>query len=143
MKIVRNLGIAILAYVAVVVLFEAYLGIVQPQFKQDEVEGMNATIVITTADADGGTEDRVVVPMESDGYLYVSSNHWPRSWYNRALENPEVQVTKDGETNDYTAVPIESSSAEYDRLQQEHPHPAWFRFMTGYPPRRFLRLEER
>jgi hypothetical protein len=143
MKIVKTIAIAFVAYVLLVVAFEAYLGIVQPRFGQDEVEGMNATIVITTTGADGATEDRVVVPMTTDGQLYVSSNHWPRSWYKRALANPDVQVTQDGETKDYRAVPVAEPGDEYDRLQSEHPHPAWFRFMTGYPPRKFLRLEER
>ncbi len=143
MKVARNVGIVILAYVGVVVLFEAYLGLVQPKFDGNYVEGWDATIVITTTGADGSTQDRLVVPMVSDEYLYVSANHWPRSWYKRALENPELRVTNAGETKDYLAVPIAAPGDEHDRLVREHPHPVWFRFLTGYPPRRFLRLEVR
>ena len=143
MKAIRNAGVAILVYAIVVVLFEAYLGIVQPRFGDDEIEGMNATIVITTTGTDGSTQERVVVPMVSDEQLYVSANHWPRSWYKRALENPELQVTTGDETKDYLAVPIAAPGTEHDRLEREHPHPVWFRFLTGFPPRRFMRLEAR
>jgi len=142
-RTIRYIGIAVLAYVAVVVAFELYLGLVQPRFRRDLVEEWDAPVVITTAGADGSTEDRLVVPMVTEGHLYVSANHWPRSWYKRAMKNPEVRVTKNGETNDYLAVPIDPASPEHDRLEREHPHPAWFRFLTGYPPRRFVRLEPR
>ena len=63
--------------------------------------------------------------------------------YKRALENPQLRVTNAGETKDYLAVPIAAPGDEHDRLVREHPHPVWFRFLTGYPPRRFLRLEVR
>ena len=38
------------------------------------------TIVITTADADGEPHERVLSPVDSDGRLFVSANHWPRAW---------------------------------------------------------------
>ncbi|MFN2377400.1 MAG: nitroreductase/quinone reductase family protein [Candidatus Binatia bacterium] len=133
----------VLSYVALVVAFEVFLGVAQPQFETDPNAEWGATITITTASADGSTRSRVVTPMVSDGQLYVSANHWPRSWYNRVLENPKVQVTNKDETKDYLAVPIPAASEEHDRLQVEHPHSAGFRFLTGYPPRRFVRLEPR
>lgn len=83
------------------------------------------------------------MPMTSDGQLFVSANHWPRSRYKRILANPDMRVTRDGNTGDYRATPISPDSPEHDRLSQEHPHPAWFRFLTGYPPRRFVRLDPR
>jgi len=142
-KIVRRLALVILAYVGVVVGFELYLGLAQPSFNADFVKQWDAPVVITTIGEDGLPQDRFVVPMRSDGHLYVSANHWPRSWYRRALENPKVQITSDGETKDYLAVPIPAASEDQDRLERAHPHPAWFRFLTGYPPRRFVRLEPR
>jgi hypothetical protein len=41
--------------------------------------------------------------LESNGQLYVATNHWTRAWYNRVLEKPEVHVTLDGEKGDYRA----------------------------------------
>lgn len=143
MKVARNVALAGLAYIAMVVVFEIYLGLFQPRFDENYVEEWDATIVVTTTGEDGSTQDRVVVPMTSDGHLYVSANHWPRSWYKRALANPEVRVTSGGETGEYMAVVIAPGSAEHERLLDEHPHPAWFHLMTGFPPRRFLRLEPR
>lgn len=132
MKAIKIVAIVFLAYVGVVVAFESFLGLVQPK---------NASvIVITTTDA-SGAQDRVVTPIRDGGQLYVAANHWPRSWYNRALANPDVQVTEDGQKTDYRAVPV--TGAEHDRLAVEHAHSVWFRLLTGFPPRYFVRLEPR
>src|SRR5262245_55521093 len=56
------------------------------------------TIVLTTTDADGESHERVPSPIDYDGRLFVAANHWPRAWYHRALENPDVSVTRNGET---------------------------------------------
>jgi hypothetical protein len=124
MKALKTAVVVILAYVAVVVAFESLLGIVQPQ--------AGSTIVITTTGDDGTTQDRVVTPLDSAGQLYVSSNHWPRSWYGRAMKNPDVQVTRNGERRPYRAVAI--TGAERDRVEREHPHSIGFRFLTGFAP---------
>lgn len=131
MKALKIVAIAVLVYVGIVVLFESLIGYFQPQ--------NDSTIVITTFDAVGDAQSRVVSPVEDGGRLYVSANHWPRSWYERALANPAVQVTVNGETTDYMAVPI--SGAEDERLQVAHAHPLVFRIVTGFPPRNFLRLD--
>lgn len=119
------------AYVGLVVSFESLLGVLQPTSE--------STLLLTTFDADGTAHDRVVSRLESDGRLYVAANHWPRAWYERALENPKVAVTIDGETRPYRAVPV--NDAERDRVDAEHSLNPVFRFVTGFPPRRFLRLE--
>lgn len=133
MRVLKIIAIVGLVYVGIVVTFESLLGFFQPQGA--------TTIVITTTDGAGGAQDRVVSPVEDDGRLYVSANHWPRSWYDRALENPEVSVTADGHTSDYVAVPV--TGDENDRLQIEHAHPVFFKILTGFPPRYFLRLDPR
>ncbi len=133
MKVVKIAAIVILVYVGIVVAFESFLGVFQPQDA--------STIVIATTDRGGTAEDRVVSPIDSGGRLYVAANHWPRSWYKRALENPKVQVTVDGQTSDYLAVPVTGS--EHDGLESDHAHSVWFRILTGFPPRHFLRLDRR
>ena len=81
--------IVLLAYVGVVVAFESALGYLQPTSE--------GTIVITTTDREGESRDRVLASLESQGQLYVARNHWPRAWYDRALEQPQVEITVDGE----------------------------------------------
>jgi hypothetical protein len=71
----------------------------------------------------------------------VAANHWPRTWYRRALANPEVQATIDGKKGDYRAVPV--TGAEQDRVEGEHGHGVVFRILTGFPPRYFVRLDPR
>lgn len=133
MKILKILVILALAYVGVVIVFETLLGIFQPR--------SGDTLIITTFDEDETAHDRVVSRLESDGQLYVAANHWPRAWYHRALENPDVVVTLDGETSDYRAVSVEG--VEHERVDRENALPLVFRILTGFPPRYFLRLEPR
>jgi hypothetical protein len=130
---VKIVGIAVLAYVGIVVAFESMIGLFQPAGE--------STLLITTTDEDGTSRDRVVSSLESGGQLYVAANHWPRAWYRRALANPEVQATVDGEKRGYLAVPV--TGPEHDRVESEHAHGLLFRILTGFPPRYFLRLDPR
>jgi hypothetical protein len=132
-KALKILLILVLVYVGIVIVFESLIGYFQPAGE--------GTLVITTTDGEGNQNDRVVSSVKSDGKLYVSANHWPRAWYEQALKHPEVQVTIDGQRGDYTAVPV--SGAEHDRLMAEHGHPFVFLFLTGFPPRYFVRLDPR
>ena len=133
MKAVKIVAIAFLVYVGIVVAFESSIGILQPS--------SGSTLVITTFDAGGTSHERVVSRLESDGHLYVAANHWPRAWYRRALANPDVQATVDGQKRDYRAVPV--TGAEHDRVGSENGLPFVFRIVTGFPPRYFLRLDPR
>jgi hypothetical protein len=112
MPALKIIAIAALVYVAIVVAFESSLGVLQPT--------AGSTLVITTFDKDGTPHERVVSRLESDGHLYVAANHWPRAWYHRALQNPEVQATVDGEKHAYRAVAV--TGAEHDRVESEHKH---------------------
>ncbi len=80
-------------------------------------------------------------PIDNDGRLFVAANHWPRAWYHRALENPDVSVTRNGETTEYHAVPV--SEEERERLLDESGFPPVAYVFTGFAPRQFLRLDPR
>ncbi len=133
MKALKIGAIVVLIYVGIVVAFESLIGYFQPTSA--------ATLVITTFDDDATPHERVLSRLESDGQAYVAANHWPRAWYNRALENPEVRVTFDGEKRDYRAVPV--TGAEHDRVNAKNSLGVVFRILTGFPPRYFLRLDLR
>ena len=133
MRALKIGAVVLLAYIGIVVAFEASIGILQP-------DG-GSTLVITTFDPDGAAHERVVAKLESDGHLYVAANHWPRAWYKRALANPDVQATIDDEKRDYRAVPI--ASPEHERVNGDNSLPFVFRIVTGFPPRYFLRLDPR
>lgn len=131
MKAFKFLAILAVVYVVIVVLFETLLGYFQP-----EAPG---TVVITTTDTAGATHDRVVSELESGGGMYVAVNHWPRAWYRRLRDNPNVQVTRGGETGDYIAVVVEGD--EHDRVAADNPTGIVFRILTGFPPRYFVRFD--
>jgi hypothetical protein len=133
MKALKIAAAVILVYLGIVVAFESLIGYFQP--------AGGSTLVITTFDEDGTPHDRVVSRLESDGRLYVAANHWPRAWYERALANPEVQATLDGEQRDYRAVPV--AGAEHDRVDDDNRLGVAFRILTGFPPRYFVRLDPR
>ena len=124
LKYLKIIGVLVAIYIGIVVLFESLIGYYQP--------AGGSTLVITTTDADGAAHDRVLSRLDSDDKLYVAVNHWPRAWYHRTQENPEVQITMEEETGDYLAVPV--SDEEYDRLQSEHPRGVAGTLLMGVAP---------
>ena len=132
MKFAKIIGILFLVYVGVVVLFESSIGYFQPQGGD--------TLVLSVKDDDGIASDRVLSRIEVDDQLYVAVNHWPRAWYQKVLANPDVQVTIDGKTRDYTAVEVTASN-EAVRVDSARPRSVVFLLLTGFPPRRFVRLD--
>jgi hypothetical protein len=133
MKALKIAALVVLVYAGIVVAFESLIGYFQPT--------AGPILVITTFEGDETPHDRVVSRLESDGQLYVAANHWPRAWYNRALANPDVEVTLDGEKGDYRAVAV--TGAEHDRVDGENSLGVVFRILTGFPPRYFVRLDPR
>ena len=137
MKAAKLAAILCLAYLGIVVAFEGIVvGLIL-----DSTSVPNS-VVLTTTTEDGTTKDTILVRMESNGQLFVSANHWPRAWYNRALKNPNVQVRMDGEKADYLAVL--ATTEERDRLFALTSVPfAIARVLTGFAPRGLLRLDPR
>ncbi len=131
MKAVKMIAIMLLVYMGIVAAFESLLGYFQPTSQ--------STLIITTTDEDGTTKDRVLARLVSNGRLYVAANHWPRAWYNQALENPNVEVSLDGEMAAYLAVPV--TEEEHNRVDSEHALGLVVRILTGFPPRYFVRLD--
>jgi hypothetical protein len=133
MKAAKIVTIVVVAYAGIIVAFESLIGYFQP------ADG--STLVITTFDGDGAPHDRVLSRLESNSQLYVAANHWPRAWYNRVLEKPEVHVTLDGEKGDYRAVPV--TGVDHDRVAGDNSLGVVLRILTGFPPRYFVRLDPR
>ena len=133
MKIARIIGGLLLAYVAVVATFESLLGVFQPVNQ--------STLTITTSDEAGSMNERVLSRLESQGRMYVAANHWPRAWYKQTLKNPHVVIGIGDETKNYLAVPV--SGAEHDQVDSDNSLGFGFRVLTGFPPRYFVRLDER
>jgi hypothetical protein len=134
------LAILLVAYVGVVIAFEALVVTMGARQAARGVQPGEDWIAITTTDANGSSET-VVAGVESNEQLYVSTNHWPRGWYRRALENPDVDVTRAGERLACRAVPV--TGVERERIARDYRLPVAIRFLTGFPRRSFLRLDRR
>ncbi len=124
----------ILVYVGYVIYFEARLGYLQPRG--------STSLVIATFD-NGDRHERVLRLEQIGGNNYIAANHWPRAWYSQALDNPNVEVQLPGEDSfePYVAVPLDGE--ELQRISEIYSFGFEFRFRTGFPPRRFLRLDPR
>ena len=123
----------LLVYAGSVVYFEARLGYLQPQG--------STSLVLATFSSNDERHERVLRLQTVDGKHYIAVNHWPRRWYRFAIRNPNVEVKMPGEENfiPYRAVPLEGEELAY--VSELYSVGLNFRFRTGFPPRRFLRLD--
>ena len=133
MGIAKILLIAALVYMAFVAVAEALIGLIQPD--------MDGGVRLTTTGADGRESDRMLAGFRFDEKLYVSSNHWLRGWYHEALAEPDVIVEVNGVEGPYRAVPIEGE--ERERVAHAYRMGFVLRFICGFAPSRFLRLDPR
>jgi len=140
MRAIKLLAILLGAYLAIVVAFESLVGIMGRRQAARGVQPGESWLVITTSDARGST-DTVVAGVESGGQLYVAANHWIHGWYDRAIANPDVEITRAGERLAYRAVPV--TGEERDHIARDYRLPWAIRVLTGFPPRSFLRLDPR
>ena len=127
-----NIMLCILAgYTVLVLLAETLVSRIQPT--------MDGGVTITVT-PDGDTPiQRHLFGFERDGTLFVSSNHWFRKWYNAALKNPDVEITRDGVTRPFTAEAVHGE--EHERLSREYSMGFVLRLICGFAPNKFLRLE--
>ena len=102
---------------------------------------MGDVVVLTFTDAEGESVRRVLSPIDDDGQLYLSANHWPRAWFRTVVANPDVQITRGGETRDYRVAEI--SGDELAEIEERHAHPFLVWVGMGFAPREFVRLDPR
>ena len=141
MKALKLLVIVLGVYVLLVFALESLVGVMGKLQADRGLRPDEHWLVITTTAADRSTKNTVVAGVESAGHLYVAANHGPRAWYNRALRNPAVEVARSGVKRAYRAVPV--TGAERVRVAADYSLPWIVRFLTGFPPRSFLRLDAR
>jgi hypothetical protein len=133
MKPLKVVFVLTLVYVGIVVLFESSMGYIQPQGED--------TLLLSVKDGSGEVHDRVLSPFELNGQLYVAVNHWPRQWYKRLLGNPNVTLAYRGESKNATAVPV-TADPEFSEISDAYQLGFPVRFLTGFPPRKFVRLDD-
>jgi len=130
-KWARKVSIGIVVfYISLVILFETLLGVIQPE---------NIGTMVLTSFEDGERVERVLSRLGKDGEVFVAVNHWPRAWARRIQRNPDVQITIEGETQNYNAVKLEG--AEHEQAAIDFTVPLAFKFLTGFPPRYFFRFD--
>ena len=129
---IRWLLVGFASYVALVVSLESFVGLVQFEARK--------SLEIITRNEDDEDRSRMVFRFEHDGRIYASAHHWPRRWYEDAVAQGRIDAVIDGTRATYRSVAIEDPR-EFERLEAAFPLPLVFRFLTGLPPRSFLRLD--
>jgi hypothetical protein len=140
MKALKTLAIVLAVYVGIFVAFETLVVVMGKRQAEHGLQPGEQFIVITTTDS-GGSRDTVIGSVDVDGKTYVAANHWPRGWYDRAVAHPDVEITRAGARAPYHAVVVDGD--ERDRVAAGYRLPFVVRFLTGFPPRSYLRLDPR
>ena len=117
-------------YIALVAIIELFVWRLQPNYDN--------SLTITTTGADGTSKTRKLARFEYEGKLYVSSNHWFRSWYRQALANPTVNVEYDGRSKPMRALPV--TGDQQAELSRNYNMGFVLRLLCGFAPSRFLQL---
>ncbi|MYI74166.1 MAG: nitroreductase family deazaflavin-dependent oxidoreductase [Acidobacteria bacterium] len=138
MSVLAAVGIVAAGYLGIVVAVESLVGYMGRRHARRGVQAGETWLQIT-ATVEGADRSVVVAGVESAGRTYVAANHWPRAWYRRVVENPDVRVTVQGRQAAFRAVPV--SGDERSRIEREYRLPLIVRILTGFPPRAFLRLD--
>ena len=138
MSVLAAVGIVVAGYLGLIVAFESLVGYMGRRHARRGVQADETWLAIT-ATVEGEDRSAVVAGVESAGRTYVAANHWPRAWYHRVVENPDVRVTVQGRQAAFRAVPV--SGDERSRIEREYRLPLILRILTGFPPRAFLRLD--
>jgi hypothetical protein len=141
MKVAMWIAILLVAYIGIVIAFETLVVVMGSRQASRGVQPGEDWITITTTSDANASIDVVVAGVESEGQLYVSANHWLRGWYHRVVANPDVDVTRAGEQFAARAVPV--TGEERERIARDYSLPSVIRFLTGFPPRLFLRIDHR
>jgi len=71
------------------------------------VAAESGEVVVLHTFAGGDTQTRRLWIVDDAGVSWLRAGQPTSSWYQRILENPEIEVVRGGETYAYTAFPVE------------------------------------
>ena len=117
-------------YIGLVLLAEVLAWRLQPP--------MDGGVTLRIKGKNGATLERTVYGHLLDGTLYVSSNHWFRSWYRALRRSPDLEVVRDGHAKLYRAEDV--VGAGRSRVLESYRMGFLLRLLCGFAPRRLLRL---
>ena len=102
MRIVRIAVITLAVYVTLGLLVGGLIGYFQPQD--------DGTTRLRTVDANGQKHETVLrVHEDESGQVWLLSGQWFRGWYNRALDNPNVELIRDEKVTAFRAVDVDDT----------------------------------
>jgi hypothetical protein len=106
-KVATRIVLALLGWVAVVLLLDGMAAVFQPSLERGDAEG-----VLHTFDEDGRRYETRMIVIEDGEVLWVQSGHHFRGWYHRLRKNPIVELERAGERSPYRALALETPEAK-------------------------------
>ena len=138
-KVVVVVSVLLGIYVVLGLAFGGAIGHFQPQD--------DGTKVLKTFDSNGNAHETVLRPVEDkEGQIWLLSGQWFRGWYNRALENSDIELQGNDNIVRFRAIPLEDME-EFDRVIQLRTNGAssaaiyFQRAMLLFAPVKILKLE--
>jgi len=105
-RTLRTLAALAGGYVLLALVIFSAAGLVQPELGAGAGEGVLRTF------ADDGVHERRLAVVDDDGTLWVASVQHFRRWYDRLVQNPEVELVRNDEVRRYHAVPVDSETSQ-------------------------------
>ena len=95
----------------------ALVGLALLQYAASESTG--EVVVLTTTDAAGETHETRLWIVDNGGQAWLRAGQDSAGWYARIQQNPRVELTRDGETNAFIAVPQPAATDSINALIRE------------------------
>jgi hypothetical protein len=116
-RIALRVALFIVAFVGLALALDGIVGVFQPALEPGAAEG-----VLRTFDANGVRYETRMLVIDDGDTLWIQSGHHFRGWYERLLEQPEVELVRNGQILALRAVPVETPEARTHmvRLLKEH-----------------------
>ena len=133
MNIVLLATSIVAAYVALVLIAETLIWRIQPS--------MDGGVTLFIKNNGEEQIERTVYGYKHEGTLYVSSNHWFRSWYHAALKNPDINVLREDSAEPQRYIVRAVVGDEHSNVAEGYNMGFLLRFLCGFAPSKLLRLE--
>lgn len=104
-KAIRVVAALLSGFVVFVLVLDGFVGLSQPPLR-------GADGILRTFDADGTVHERRLALIDDGEQVWVASIHHFRQWYYRALDNPEVELLRNGKTRSYRAIPVDTPESK-------------------------------
>ena len=142
-RVLEAAAVTLAGYVALALLLNGIAGVLQPSLGAGAGEG-----TLRTFSEDGEVYERRLAVLDDNGTLWLVSVQHFRRWYDRLVQNPDVELLREGELRSYRAVPVDDADVDMrlERILVDRAGAWRFRVMRAgwlFAPIKAVRLDPR